>query len=302
MTYEEYQKFKRLIIGGGLGVFIFLFLCLTIYNIRPGEVGVVVNLLREDTNVETKELTVGMHFVAPWRSIYRFPIFEQTHQWVGEEAFVFQTSEGMTVSADLGISYHIEPDKIHLLFNKFRRGMEEITHLFIKNHIRDAINKSASRMKIEEIYGTKKEEFFKEIHTKISSELTPLGFSISHIYIIGQFSIPEVVMQALNKKIEASQRAQQRENELRETEAEAKKVIAKSEGEAQSRIIDAKAYATSLMIETKAKADSNTLLTHSLNKNVLQWHYISKWNGKLPQVTGNQGASILMDGELLKEE
>lgn len=275
--------------------FIAILILQSFYMIKPGEVGIIVDLFGSNRGVENKELTVGMHIVAPWKNVYKFPIFEQNHQWTGNDGFNFQTSEGLSVQADIGITFNLEPDKVHELFSKYRRGMEEITHLFIKNNIRDSINKIASRMKIEDLYGPKKEEFFEQVHNSVREELKPIGFNISHIFIIGKFAVPDVVMEALNKKIEATQRAQQRENELRESEAQAKKEMAQADGLGKSKIIAAKAAAESLRIEAKSKADANNMLSMSLNKDLLKWQAINQWDGKLPNAMGGEGTSFLID-------
>ena len=277
---EELNKGMVWLLVSTLLILIITIICF--YMIKPGEVGIIVDLFGDKKGVENKELTVGAHFIAPWKKIYKFPIFEQNHQWTEKDGFTFQTLEGLSVTADLGITFNLEPTRIHELFSKYRRGMEEITHLFIKNTIRDAINKIASRMKIEDLYGPKKEEFFKEVHDYVQKELQPIGFNISHIFIIGKFGVPEVVMEALNKKIEATQRAQQRENELRESEAQAKKEIALAEGAAKSK-----------MISAKAEADANSLLSSSLSINIIKWQALQKWDGKLPYVLGKE--DILLD-------
>lgn len=260
-------------------------------RVAPGEVGVVVNLFGSERGAEEKELTVGYHFVAPWKNLYIFPIFEQNHQWTEKEGFTFQTSEGLSVHADIGITFNLIPTKVHELFCKYRRGMEEITHLFIRNNIRDAMNRSASKMKIEELYGPKKEIFFNEILAHVKLELEPLGFNISHLYIIGQFHVPNLVMEALNKKIEATQTAQQRENELREAEAQARKEIAKSEGVAKSLIIKAKSEAESMLIEAESKAKANHLIQQSITKELLESQAIQKWDGKMPEVMPANGST-----------
>lgn len=251
--------------------------------IKPGEVGVVVDLFGSNKGVEDEELRVGIHFLAPWKEVYKFPIFEQNHQWIGDEGFNFQTCEGLSVHANIGITYNLIPSKIHELFSKYRRGMDEITHLFIKNNIRDAMNRFSSKMKIEELYGEKKEEFFNKILSELNKELTPLGFNVSHIFIIGQFNVPEAVMIALNKKIEAIQRAQQRENELREAEAQSRKEIALAEGESKSKLIRA-----------KADAESNALLTKSFSDELLRWQAINKWDGKMPTVISGKDMPFII--------
>lgn len=260
---------------------IFILCCFT--TIRPGEVGVVVNMLGEVKGAENKEKGVGIHFIPPWKTIYRFPIYEQNHQWTENDSFTFQTSEGLPVSAEIGITYHLQPSKIHHLFARYRRGMEEITHMFIKNHLRDYINRHASKMKIEDLIGNKKEEFFQDVQKSVQSELDDLGFVITHVYTIGQFHIPDNVKKALNDKIAATQRAQQRENELREAEAQARKVIAETEGNAKSKLIKA-----------DAEAKANDMLAKSITKELLEWNSINKWDGKLPYAMSGQGMPFIL--------
>lgn len=257
--------------------------------------GVVVDLIGSTRGVETKELTVGFYFIPPWKNVYKFPIYEQNHQWIGQEGFSFQTSEGLSVNADIGITFNLEPNRIHELFSKYRRGMEEITHLFIRNSIRDSINRVASKMKIEDLIGSKKEEFFDLVQENVAQELKFIGFNISHIFVIGKFEVPDLVMQALNKKIEATQRAQQRENELRESEAQARKEMALAEGIGKSKIISAKAEAESLIIAATSKANANNILSSSLTANLLKWQAIAQWDGKLPNALSGEGAGFLID-------
>ncbi len=255
---------------------LFLVWMMCFKTISPGYVGVVVDLLGDSKGVEAKELHVGMHWIAPWKNIYQFPIFEQNDTWEGDnEGFNFQTSEGMAVSADLGITYHIRSECIPAIFQRYRRGMEEITYIFIRNYIRDAVNKSASKTKIEDLYSGK-ESFFEDVESHVRKDLSPIGIEISRIYLIGRFHFPPTVISALNAKIEAMQRAQQRENELREAEAEAKKQIAKAEGQAKCAILQA---------ESEAKA--NLVVAKSLTGELIKWESIRKWDGKLPQVTSD---------------
>lgn len=261
-------------IGLGIITILFVIWCMFFKMIAPGYVGVVIDMLGSSKGVEAKELHVGMHWIAPWKSVYQFPIFEQNDTWEGEhDGFNFQTSEGMAVSADIGITYHLRPDSIPLIFQKYRRGMDEITNVFIRNFIRDAINKSASRTRIEDLYSLK-QGFFEDVEAHVKADLFPLGIELSRIYLIGRFHFPATVISALNSKIEAMQRAQQRENELREAEAEAKKQIAKAEGQARCAILQA---------ESESKA--NLLLAKSVTPELIQWQAVQKWDGKLPNVT-----------------
>lgn len=242
--------------------------------ISPGYVGVVIDMLGDTKGIEAKELHVGMHWIAPWKTVYQFPIFEQNHMWEGErEGFHFQTAEGMAVHADMGITFHLRSECIPMVFQKYRRGMDEITHTFIRNYIRDAINKAASRTHIEELYSGKA-SFFEDVERHVRDDLSPIGIEITRIYLIGRFHFPQTVIAALNSKIEAMQRAQQRENELRESEAEAKKQVAKAEGQAKC-----------LILQAEAEAKANNLLSQSVTPELINWQAVQKWDGKLPNVT-----------------
>lgn len=270
---KNFVNKKKWIIGSLILVFAFWLFCFKM--ILPGYVGVVVDLMGDSRGVEAKELHVGMHWIAPWKSVYQFPIFEQNNVWEGEgEGFNFQTTEGMAVSADIGITYHLRPDCIPNIFQRYRRGMAEITHIFIRNYIRDAVNKAASKTKIEDLYSSK-EGFFDDVESHVRQDLAPIGIELSRIYLIGRFHFPATVISALNSKIEAMQRAQQRENELREAEAEAKKQIAKAEGQARC-----------LLLQAEAEAKANLVLAKSVTMDLIYWQLIQKWDGHTPQVVG----------------
>lgn len=269
-------------IVGFLSLFFFLW-CMCFKMISPGYVGVVIDMLGEQKGVEQKEIHVGMHWISPWKSVYQFPIFEQNDTWEGErEGFNFQTCEGMAVSADIGITYHLRPESIPQIFQRYRKGMDEITNIFIRNYIRDAINKAASKTKIEDLYNGK-ESFFNDVESNVKKDLSPIGIELSRIYLIGRFHFPTNVISALNAKIEANQRAQQRENELREAEAEAKKRIAQAEGEARCATLKA-----------EAEAKANLILAKSVTPELIQWQSVQKWDGKLPQVTNGATPFIMV--------
>lgn len=277
---------KKILIAIGIFSVGLLIWMLFFTLIRPGYVGVVVDLFGDKKGVETKELHVGMHWIAPWKSIYQFPIFEQNTTWEGErEGFNFQTSEGMAVSADVGITYHLRSESIPLIFQKYRRGMDEITNTFIRNYIRDSINKFASRIKIEDLYGSSKEGFFADVEQAVRKELSPIGIDLSRIYLIGRFHFPANVITSLNSKIEATQRAEQRENELREAEAEAKKKIAEAEGRARC-----------VLVQAEAESRANKILAESVTSTLIQWQTVQKWDGKLPQVTSGENFIIPFGG------
>lgn len=265
----------KTVIGTGIGILVFLIWLFCFTMISPGYVGVVVDLFGDNKGVEVREKHVGMHWIAPWKKVYMFPVFEQNDTWEGDEEFHFQTSEGLACSAAIGITYHLRPESIPNIFGKYRRGMDDIAGVFIRNFIRDAINKSASKMKIEDLYGPGKEAFLEDVQCTVQKDLKDIGIEVARIYLIGRFHFPQNVINALNSKIEATQRAQQRENELREAEAQAKKEIARADGQARCMIIEA-----------SGQAEANRIMAESITEPLLLKQLIEKWDGKLPQIIG----------------
>lgn len=254
-------------------------------TIQPGYVGVRINLLGEDKGVSSKVLTSGMHWVAPWKRVYKFPTFNQNETWEGErEEFNFQTSEGLSVGANIGLSYHLDTEKIPTLFTQYRRGIKEISHVFLRNYIRDALNKSASKLKIEDLYSSEKKDFFEIVETHLRQSVQEKGIIIEKVYLIGKFHLPSTVVAALNLKIEAIQRAHQRENELKESEAMARKQVAIAQGEAESKLIQA-----------RAEAEANKLVMASINERLIALEAIKKWDGKLPQTLAKDITGLLRE-------
>lgn len=269
-----------------------LFMTIGCSKVPAGNVGVKVYLLGGDKGVDTEELGVGRYWIGFNEDLYLFPTFQQNYVWTmdyregseNDESFTFQTKEGLTVGADIGISYHIAPDKVNTIFQKYRRGVDEITDVFLRNMVRDALNTASSTVGVEYVYGAGKAELIENVQTDVMSQVSDLGINVDKIYLIGSFRLPNTVVSALNQKIEATQRAVQRENEVREAEAEAQKQIAEAHGVAQSMILRAEAEAKSLKLKNS-----------SLTPQLIQYESVMRWDGNLPRMTGGAIPFVNMD-------
>jgi len=252
-------------------------------RVPAGFVGIKVYLLGTSKGVDTEVLNVGRYYIGINEELYLFPTFQQNYVWTKDvtegsprdESLTFQTKEGMGVNVDVGISYHLNADKIPSIFQKYRRGIEEITDVFLRNSVRDAINDVGSSMSVEEVYGSKKNHLFELIQEKVIAEVGPQGILIDKLYLVGSMRLPNNVVAALNSKIEATQRAQQRENEVQEAKAQAAKEVATAEGSAKAALMKA-----------KAEAEANQLKLRTLTPELIRYEAIQRWNGVLPQVSG----------------
>lgn len=286
-------------------------------TVPAGYRGIEVYNTGNKKGVQDKQLGVGLYLIGPFRKIYTFPVFQQNYVWDNDKAINFQSKEGLDVSGEFGISYSLMQDSIPVIFQKYRRGIDEITNIFLRNMVRDALNTTASHMPIESIYGVHKRDLLLKVDSMVSKQTKRYGIIIDRIYTIGELHLPPSIESAINAKLEANQRALQSQNEVKQIEAEAQKRIAKSKGEAESRVIEATAIANSQVIEAKANADvikiraaadaesikltstaqaeANTKLAKSMSKDLIQYRSVDRWDGKLPQISGQNTPFISLN-------
>lgn len=247
-------------------------------KVPAGYKGVKVYLLGTSKGVDHEVLGVGRYWVGWNEDLYKFPTFSQNKTW---DAIEFQSNEGLSLSAGVGVSYFIADEDVPKVFVTYRKGVQEITDVDLKNIIRNSFVQQASSRKVEEIYGSGKALFLSSVKESVKSRALEKGITVEDIYLIGSITLPPAVTSALSSKIEATQRAEQRENELRETEAQAKKQIAEAEGVARS-----------IVLKAEAEAAANKIVSNSLSLSLIEYEKVKQWDGKLPQVTSSSGLLI----------
>lgn len=253
-------------------------------KVPAGNVGVKFQMYGDDKG-SLQELPPGRYWVGWGYELYTFPTFTQTYTFTHsvaegrpvDESISFQTAQGLTVNADVGITYHIDPSKVTLIFQKYRKGIDEITDIYLRNMIRDALVKEASSLDIESVYGKGKANLIEAVQRDVSEEVSAVGIDVEKIYWIGELRLPENVVQSINAKIQATQMAEQRQNEVAQAQAEAQKVEAEAQGQAQARVTIAEAEAKAIALKGDALRQ---------NPNVVQMSAIEKWGGRLPTYSG----------------
>jgi regulator of protease activity HflC (stomatin/prohibitin superfamily) len=285
------RKKKMMKFFGAVGVvFVSAIIFLMIYSpnyVEPGHVGVKVYQLGDDKGVGPQEVGVGRYWLTWNERLYVFPTFTQNYTWTqegreGDESFTFNDKDGTSLNADVGISYAIDPEKVPLIFQKYRRGVDEITDIYLRNMVRDGITSEASVLPVEAIYGVGKEKLLDAVLSRVKAKVEPLGIKVEELYWIGKIRLPEVIEKALNDKIKANQDAMQAQNQVLQRKYEADK-----------KIEDARGAAESVLVAAKRQAEANDLLTKSLTPELLQYKKleneikaIDKWGGVLPTFMG----------------
>lgn len=265
-----------------IGIISLLFLLQSCSKVPAGYRGVIVNLYGSDKGVAEQSVGVGRYYLG-WNSeLYLFPTFLQNYSWKDEQAITMQTSEGLSIRTDAGITYSIQPDNVVKVFTKYRLGIDEITNTFLHNMVRDAMNEVSSTMTVEQIYGSSKEQFISNVNIIVKKEAAVNGIDVEKIYLVGSFQLPESVVGSINSKIQASQNAMKVENE-----------VATARAEAQKTVVEAQARGQQILINAESQAKANKILAESLTPEFVQYQAILHWNGQLPQVNGTNSMPFI---------
>lgn len=258
-------------------------------KVPAGHVGVKVYLLGGEKGVDSEELGVGRYWIGVNEELYLFPTFSQNFVWTAaqdpgsyeDESISFQTKEGMEVSADIGITYSINPNKVTDIFQKYRKGIDEITDIYLRNMVRDALVTEAGSKSVEAVYGEGKADIIARVQERVRQQVEPFGINIERIYWIGAVRLPPAMTTALNAKLQATQMAEQRRNEIEQAKAEAEKERQRAQGEADAKLIVARADADAIKLKAEALR---------ANSDVATLNAIEKWNGVMPTFMGADGA------------
>lgn len=235
-------------------------------RVEAGYVGIKVYLLGANKGVDQETLGVGRYWIGINEELYLFPTFIQNVRWTesstdfspSDEAVRFQDKNVMSLTADIGFSYSLKKEKIPTLFQKHRKGIDEITGVYLRGIVQNSFNLVGGTMEFSEINGTKKSEFLDKVTAKINESLSDEGFKIEKVTIL-DIRPPDSIKAAISSKMEAQQNAQR-----------------------------SKAEAESVVTKARAEAESIRMRQSTLSPAFIQYEAIQKWDGHLPNV--NSGA------------
>lgn len=250
--------------------------------IAPGYSGVMFNIWTGSLRTVGQGMALRLPFLTKVQS---YPIALRTYTMVrhgGEGSSVdddsldLPTKEGQHIRQDLSVTYNTSDDKAAQVFKSFRGAdISDIESTFIRRTIITVAQNAAGQMSLSEIISARRGDLQDTIQTNLEGEITKMGFHLDKVNL-GASHLPQAIEAQMQQKMGAQQQAQQAEYELQKQQTLAKAAVAQAEGEAQS-----------LLVKAKAQAQANQLLNVSLSNNLVQYKAIEKWNGTMPQVTGN---------------
>ncbi len=259
-------------------------------KIPAGYQGVKVKLYGDNKGIQNEVVGPGRYFEGIGIEYFKYPVFTNMYPFtqsavegsITDEAFYFQTKEGIKCNADIGVQCKADPGKVNVLFNRYREPMVNIIKTYLRAEIRDAFNRYASSMSVDSLYSNGKISLINHVLDTVTTKFSDSGLIIENITFLSDIRFPEAIQQGIIDKMAASQRAMQRENELREARAMAEKTV----------------------IQAKAQADANRIKMTSITPQLIEWerlqmqkNFIDKWNGSsVPQyLAGNNQFNLLFN-------
>lgn len=252
--------------------------------VEPGSVGIKVNAYGNSKGVEDYPVLTGVIWYNSFtETVYEYPVHVQNITWTKDategsptdESLSFNSKEGAILNADIGFSLALDPEKVPTLFKKYRKDIDIIIRGYLRNKIRDAINNEASQHNATEIFGQGRSVILANAKKQLREELEPEGFIVDELTFANEIRADDRVKASINSVIEASQRALEAEQKVKQIEAEARQKIAESQGQAES-----------ILLKAKADAEANKMLSESVTPALLQYEAMRKWDGVLPKFTG----------------
>lgn len=224
-------------------------------RVDAGHEGILVNLYGDDKGVGEVSMCTGMVWYNPFtESVYEYPTYVQT---VDYEPFTINAKDGSEFTVDPTVSLKIVDGKSPAVFKKYRKDLNEVINGTLYNYVKNAFRIQLNNFTTDYIVSNR-DSIEKAIERYLETDLLKENFQLEQL--TSGLNYPETIVKAVNAKNEAIQRAQQAENEVKVTEANAKKLI----------------------IAAQAEAEANKLKQQALTPQILEKMWIEKWDGKLP--------------------
>ena len=251
----------------GLAAAVFLLVILlfsSVTRVNTGHVGVLTLFGR----VTGETLGEGIHLINPLKTNNEMSIQTQT---IKESASV-PSSEGLMMSLDTSLIYHLNPDRAAEVFQKIGADYEDKV---VENQLRSAIREATASHTANALYTGEREMVAKQIQEKISDDLAKRGISVEAI-LLRDIQLPATLKSSIEAKQQAEQEALAMNFRLQKETQEAQRKRIEAAGVRDFQQIVAQGITPSLLewkgieaTENLAKSSNTKVVVIGNNKNGL---------------------------------
>jgi prohibitin 1 len=252
----------------GLGIAAFLLVILlfsSVTRVGTGHVG-VLTLFGKVQSGDT--LGEGIHLISPLKTNNELSVQTQT---LKESANV-PSSEGLMMSLDTSLIYHLNPDRAAEVFQKIGADYETVV---VEPTLRSAIREATASHTANALYTGEREMVAKQILDQITTELNQRGITVENV-LLRDIQLPATLKAAIEAKQQAEQESLAMNFRLQKETQEAQRKRIEAAGVRDFQQIVAQGITPSLLewkgieaTENLAKSPNSKVVVIGNNKNGL---------------------------------
>jgi regulator of protease activity HflC (stomatin/prohibitin superfamily) len=183
------------LIGLGIAAFVLVILVFSsVTRVGTGRVGVLTLFGKVQTG---ETLGEGIHLINPMKTNNELSIQTQT---LKESASV-PSSEGLMMSLDTSLIYHLNPDHAADVFQKIGPDYENVV---VEPTLRSAIREATASHTANALYTGEREMVAKQIYDQVSAQLNQRGLTVENV-LLRDIQLPATLKSAIEAKQQAEQ-------------------------------------------------------------------------------------------------
>lgn len=264
--------------------------------------------LLEQAKVATKEIQIPHRWVqtgrlsstGEWRPSAKLIIVQRnpvTREWVSgsdtdtsKTAIFGETLDGIGIYVGMNCSAQIdESNATKFLYRYNNTSLSTVIDSDIRAMVEDEFNKAVGKYNVADLQANKI-EIMNTVVTNVKNHFEEYGITITVLGMKEGISYENANIQsAIDEKFQSEQLLETQKNHNDVT-------IAKAEADAEAAKIKAEADAEVRLIEANAEAEANKKIADSLTESLVDLRkleiYVDKWDGVLPEVSGETTSII----------
>jgi regulator of protease activity HflC (stomatin/prohibitin superfamily) len=236
-------------VWGFLGLLVVLTATRAFVLVGAGERAVVFNRF---TGTQHYQLGEGLHFLLPWvQTPATYDVKTRTytmsaagseansHAGDANDALVALTADGLPVSLDISVLFHIDPDKVWKLHQDVGPlYLEKIVRPQARSHVRMVV----AKFPVVDVYGGRRAKIVEEINARLKALFSQNDIVLDEA-LLRDVRFSDEFHQAIEQKQVAQQEVQRMHFVLDQADKERSRKIIEAEGEAESIRLKAAALA-----------------------------------------------------------
>jgi len=244
------RKTRMLVIAAAILVVAF-FVFRPFVIVPPGNRAAIFSLT---SGVWEEQLDEGFHLLLPIvQTPFAYDVRTQTYSmsrvhWEGEvrgdDSLSALTADGQTVSVDVSVRFHVDPDNVWRLHKEV--GTDYVNKI-LRPEMRSQTVVAISEFPVTEVYSASRQAVEDRIETRLRESLGRTYLIVDEI-LLRDIQFSAAFGQSIENKQIAQQNAQRMEYVLERTEMEREQRIIEAEGEAQAIELKGRAVAQNAMV------------------------------------------------------